>query len=150
MAKRVQNESKAGAFFLATLVLWLVSLCFEIVFNKRKELLCVIAGCCFFQTANWVIRFCLSRDPLFVNTSVSLLHSFITSASGLSPISFPFCAISRFFFWVFFLISIGYCVVSFSANDELLLLQISCSWCLCVPRNVFLSFVCSWYVLWSV
>ena len=127
MAKRVQNESKAGAFFLATLVLWLVSLCFEIVFNKRKELLCVIAGCCFFQTANWVIRFCLSRDPLFVNTSVSLLHSFITYASGLSPISFLFCAISGFFFWVFFLISIGNCVVNFSANDELLLLQISCS-----------------------
>ncbi|GLT53161.1 hypothetical protein SLA2020_264510 [Shorea laevis] len=81
MARTAQNENKAGTFFLATLVLWFVSVWFEIVFNKRQELLWVIAGCCFFQTANWVIRFCLSRDPLFVNTSVSLLHSSITSVS---------------------------------------------------------------------
>ncbi|KAK9993640.1 hypothetical protein SO802_023343 [Lithocarpus litseifolius] len=82
MARMVQNENKAaGAFFFATLVLWLLSLSFEIVFNKRNELLCVIAGCCFFQTANWVIRFRFSKDPLFVNTSVSLLHSFIISSS---------------------------------------------------------------------
>ena len=95
-ARMVQNENKAaGAFFFATLVLWLLSLSFEIVFNKRNELLCVIAGCCFFQTANWVIRFRFSKDPLFVNTSVSLLHSFIISSSGSFPISS---------FWVFFLI----------------------------------------------
>ncbi|XP_059433738.1 uncharacterized protein LOC132166899 [Corylus avellana] len=81
MARTAQNENKAGIFFLATLVLWFVSVWFEIVFNKRKELLCVIAGCCFYQAANRVIRFWLSRDPLFVNTSVSLLHSSITSVS---------------------------------------------------------------------
>ncbi|XP_065633398.1 uncharacterized protein LOC111993672 [Quercus suber] len=82
MARMVQNENKAaGAFFFATLMLWLLSLSFEIVFNKRNELLCVIAGCCFFQTANWVIRFRFSKDPLFVNTSVSLLHSSIISSS---------------------------------------------------------------------
>lgn len=100
IARTAQNENKAGTFFLATLVLWFVSVWFEIVFNKRQELLWVIAGCCFFQTANWVIRFCLSRDPLFVNTSVSLLHSSITSVSGsfISNHSHSLC----FLFWVLF------------------------------------------------
>ncbi|XP_057973633.1 uncharacterized protein LOC131161702 [Malania oleifera] len=81
MAKGRQSEEKAGVFFLATLVLWFVSVFFEITFNKRTELLPLLAGCCFFQSANSLIRFCLSRDALFVNTSVSLLHSSITSAS---------------------------------------------------------------------
>ncbi|PON41161.1 TRAM/LAG1/CLN8 domain containing protein [Parasponia andersonii] len=76
-----QNHSKIGVFFLATLILWFVSILFEILFNKRYELLCVVGGCFFFQTANWVIRYFASRDPLFVNTSVSLLHSTITSSS---------------------------------------------------------------------
>ncbi|GMN40288.1 hypothetical protein TIFTF001_009497 [Ficus carica] len=76
-----QNQNKVGAFFLATLVLWFVSVWFEILLNKRSELLSVVLGCFFFQTANWVIRFFSSRDPLFVNTSVSLLHSTITSSS---------------------------------------------------------------------
>ncbi|XP_010521255.1 PREDICTED: TLC domain-containing protein 2 [Tarenaya hassleriana] len=74
-------KSRAGEFFLATLVLWLVSVVFEIVFNRRTELLFVICGVFFFQSANWVVRSCLSRDPLFVNTSVSLFHSIIVSAS---------------------------------------------------------------------
>ncbi|KAF8404086.1 hypothetical protein HHK36_008964 [Tetracentron sinense] len=78
---RGSHQNNAGAFFLATLVLWFVSVIFEILFNKRTELLSVVAGSCFYQTANWVIRFFVSRDPLFVNTSVSLLHSTITSAS---------------------------------------------------------------------
>ncbi|XP_028234388.1 TLC domain-containing protein 2-like, partial [Glycine soja] len=70
-------------FFLATLILWLASLCFQIFFNKRWELLSVIAGCFFYQTSNCLIRFFFSthKDPLFVNTSVSLLHSLFTSAS---------------------------------------------------------------------
>ncbi|KAJ4700686.1 TLC domain-containing protein 2 [Melia azedarach] len=75
------NKDKAGVFFMATLLLWLVSVLFEILFNKRKELLLIVSGACFYQIANWVIRFLVSRDPLFVNTSVSLLHSTITSAS---------------------------------------------------------------------
>ncbi|KDP32804.1 hypothetical protein JCGZ_12096 [Jatropha curcas] len=75
------DNNRAGVFFLATLILWFVSVVFEILFNKRSELLWIIAGTCFFQIANWVIRFLVSRDPLFVNTSVSLLHSSITSAS---------------------------------------------------------------------
>ncbi|GLT85057.1 hypothetical protein SLE2022_032590 [Rubroshorea leprosula] len=76
-----QSSSKARVFFSATLLLWLVSVLFEIVFNKRRELLYILAGGCFYQCANWIIRFCVSRDPLFVNTSVSLLHSTVTSAS---------------------------------------------------------------------
>ncbi|CAN6887022.1 unnamed protein product [Brassica oleracea] len=75
------KKNGAGQFFLATLLLWLVSVVFEIAFNLRTELLWVIGGGCFFQSVNWFVRSCLSRDPLFVNTSVSLLHSIITSAS---------------------------------------------------------------------
>ncbi|KAK8643133.1 hypothetical protein V6N13_012443 [Hibiscus sabdariffa] len=75
------SSTRAAAFFSATLLLWVVSVFFEIVFNKRTELLFIVAGGCFYQLANWVIRFCVSRDPLFVNTSVSLLHSSVTSTS---------------------------------------------------------------------
>ncbi|KAM1729067.1 hypothetical protein EV1_019186 [Malus domestica] len=78
---RCPKEDKAGPFFLATLVLWFVSVLFEILFHRRSELLAVVAGCFFYQFANWVVRSFVSRDPLFVNTSVSLLHSSITSAS---------------------------------------------------------------------
>ncbi|XP_050230321.1 uncharacterized protein LOC126679346 [Mercurialis annua] len=80
---RNQNESnkRAGTFFVATLILWFTSVLFEILFNKRRELSWIIAGTFFFQIANWAIRFLVSRDPLFVNTSVSLLHSTITSVS---------------------------------------------------------------------
>ncbi|XP_062078158.1 uncharacterized protein LOC133782790 [Humulus lupulus] len=76
-----QNERITGVFFMATLILWFVSILFEIIFDKRSELICVVAGCFFFQMANWVIRYFASRDPLFVNTSVSLLHSTIASSS---------------------------------------------------------------------
>ncbi|KAE8723680.1 hypothetical protein F3Y22_tig00012084pilonHSYRG00007 [Hibiscus syriacus] len=75
------SSTKAAAFFSATLLLWAISVFFEIVFNKRTELIYIVAGVCFYQLANWIIRFCVSRDPLFVNTSVSLLHSAITSTS---------------------------------------------------------------------
>ncbi|KAL1557069.1 alanine--tRNA ligase [Salvia divinorum] len=80
-ANRSQKESEAGAFFIATLVMWSVSVFFEILFNQRSELLPIIIGFAFFQLANAVIRKFVSRDPLFVNTCVSLLHSSITSAS---------------------------------------------------------------------
>lgn len=73
--------SKAATFFSATLLLWGVSILFEIVFNKRRELLYIVAGGFFYQIANWVVRVCVSREPLFVNTFVSLLHSAITSTS---------------------------------------------------------------------
>ena len=119
MARMVQNENQAaGAFFFATLVLWLLSLSFEIVFNKRNELLCVIAGCCFFQTANWVIRFRFSKDPLFVNTSVSLLHSFIISSSGSFPISSFWVFFSLFFIWVYCYCAVVFSVANFSTSDE--------------------------------
>ncbi|XP_002285859.1 uncharacterized protein LOC100267707 [Vitis vinifera] len=82
MARAPQGQNKApGAFFLATLLLWMISVLFEIVFNKRRELLSVVGGFCFYQFANWVIRSWVSKDPLLVNTCVSLLHSSITSAS---------------------------------------------------------------------
>ncbi|KAM6551084.1 hypothetical protein CsatB_000892 [Cannabis sativa] len=78
-----QDGRITRVFFMATLILWLLSILFEIVFNKRSELICVVVGCFFFQLANWVIRYFASpsRDPLFVNTSVSLLHSTIISSS---------------------------------------------------------------------
>ncbi|KAM7507751.1 hypothetical protein LguiA_018204 [Lonicera macranthoides] len=78
---RGSHESKAGEFFMATLIMWGISVFFEILFNKRTELLSVVAGFCFYQLANSIVRNWISRDPLFVNTCVSLLHSSITSAS---------------------------------------------------------------------
>lgn len=77
----IDQEAKTGAFFMATLVMWAVSVLFEIFFNKRRELWPIIAGFIFYQSANWAIRKLLSRDPLFVNTLVSLLHSSITSTT---------------------------------------------------------------------
>ena len=97
------NSNKAAPFFSATLLLWVVSILFEILFNKRRELLSIVAGGCFYQIANWVITGCVSRDRLFVNTSVSLLHSAITSTSGfLHSFSFSFLAFALLFLtWVF-------------------------------------------------
>ncbi|KAL8459493.1 hypothetical protein ACS0TY_036830 [Phlomoides rotata] len=80
-SSRGNKESKAGAFFMATLVMWSVSVFFEIFFNKRSELVPILIGFVFFQSANVVVRNFVWRDPLFVNTCVSLLHSSITSAS---------------------------------------------------------------------
>lgn len=68
---------------MATLVIWALSVGYEIVFNNKKELLPVVYGCLFFQIANWVVRFWVSREPLFVNTVVSLLHSSFASVSGI-------------------------------------------------------------------
>ncbi|XP_057533251.1 uncharacterized protein LOC130811092 [Amaranthus tricolor] len=76
-----KKRSKAGSFFMATLVMWGVSVGYEICMNNRNELLPVVFGCLFFQISNWVLRFSVSKEPLFVNTSVSLLHSSLTSAS---------------------------------------------------------------------
>lgn len=117
-----RGTGNAAAFFVATLILWSVSVVFEIAFNRRRELLAVVAGCFFYQAANWVIRHSLSRDPLFVNTSVSLLHSTITSLSGpfflffililvlvfffFRKLSFPTCSIDNSK-WVFFLLDWG-------------------------------------------
>ncbi|GER37739.1 hypothetical protein STAS_14156 [Striga asiatica] len=77
---RSKRETKAGVFFTATLVMWTVSVFFEILFNKRSELIPIPLGFLFFQSANAVVRSLVSRDPLFVNTCISLLHSSITSA----------------------------------------------------------------------
>jgi hypothetical protein len=71
-----------SAFFAATLVLWAVSVGFEIGVRGRRELAPVAAGFAFFQAANAAVRAAVSRDPLFVNTAVSLLHSSLTFASG--------------------------------------------------------------------
>ncbi|KAF2953522.1 uncharacterized protein [Oryza sativa Japonica Group] len=70
-----------SAFFAATLVLWAVSVGFEIGARGRRELAPVAAGFAFFQAASAAVRAAVSRDPLFVNTAVSLLHSSLTSAS---------------------------------------------------------------------
>ncbi|XP_022992953.1 TLC domain-containing protein 2 [Cucurbita maxima] len=79
----LKEESRAGSFFSATLVLWTVSLWFEILFDRRFELLYLVFGALFYQSANSAIRFLISKEPLVVNTAVSLLHSIITSASVL-------------------------------------------------------------------
>ena len=65
-----------SAFFVATLVLWAVSVGFEIGARSRRELVAMAAGFAFFQAA---ITAAVSRDPPFVNTAVSLL----TSASAI-------------------------------------------------------------------
>ncbi|CAD6235740.1 unnamed protein product [Miscanthus lutarioriparius] len=70
-----------SAFFAATLVLLAVSVGFEIGVRGRRELAPVAAGFAFFQAANAAVRGSVSRDPLFVNTAVSLLHSSLTSVS---------------------------------------------------------------------
>ncbi|PKU86406.1 hypothetical protein MA16_Dca013342 [Dendrobium catenatum] len=70
-------------FFWATLVLWSVSIAYEVTVNRRMELSPVVAGFSFFQSANWTFRTVFSRDPLFVNTAVSLLHSSVISLSDL-------------------------------------------------------------------
>ncbi|XP_010911865.2 uncharacterized protein [Elaeis guineensis] len=77
------SSADPAVFFVATLVLWAVSVVFEMAFNSRTELMAVVAGFWFFQAANWAIRLSLSRDPLFVNTAVSLLHSTVTSCAVL-------------------------------------------------------------------
>lgn len=113
----LDQESKAGSFFMATLVMWAVSVLFEIVFNKRTELLFIIAGFFFYQFSNWVIRNYLSRDPLFVNTCVSLLHSSITSATG------DFWIRCRLFFVLLF--DCGFCLAFL-----IMLFVFCCSICL--------------------
>jgi hypothetical protein len=80
--------SDTSAFFAATLVLWAVWVGFEIGVRGRRELAAVAAGFAFFQAANTAVRAAVSRDPLFVNTAVSLLHSSLTSVSSIDPLSF--------------------------------------------------------------
>ncbi|TVT97393.1 hypothetical protein EJB05_57360, partial [Eragrostis curvula] len=76
-----------SAFFAATLVLWAVWVGFEIGVRGRRELAAVAAGFAFFQAANTAVRAAVSRDPLFVNTAVSLLHSSVTSVSSIDSSS---------------------------------------------------------------
>ncbi|URE26777.1 TLC [Musa troglodytarum] len=83
---RGRAKGDTAVFFAATLVLWGVSVAFEMTFNRRSELAPVVAGFFFFQAANWAVRFSLSRDPLFVNTAVSLLHSTVTTTSVTVPL----------------------------------------------------------------
>uniref|UniRef100_A0A7N0TPT1 TLC domain-containing protein n=1 Tax=Kalanchoe fedtschenkoi TaxID=63787 RepID=A0A7N0TPT1_KALFE len=82
-ARAQKAPNKAGPFFIATLLLWAVSVLFEIAVNSRTQLLFIVYGFLFYQSANWIVRAYISRDPLFVNTCVSLLHSTVTSASVL-------------------------------------------------------------------
>ncbi|KAK9066852.1 hypothetical protein SSX86_014175 [Deinandra increscens subsp. villosa] len=81
--RRAQKKNATGAlfFFTATLIMWAVSVFFEILFNNRTELLPLVFGFFLYQFSNWVCRNFISRDPLLVNTCVSLLHSSLTSAS---------------------------------------------------------------------
>ncbi|KAI3726541.1 hypothetical protein L1987_66339 [Smallanthus sonchifolius] len=81
--RRAQKKNATGTFFffMATLIMWAVSVFFEILFDNRTELLPLIFGFAFYQIFNWVCRNFISRDPLLVNTCVSLLHSSLTSAS---------------------------------------------------------------------
>ncbi|KAK6803864.1 hypothetical protein RDI58_001648 [Solanum bulbocastanum] len=84
MGSGFNQETKTGAFFMATLLIWVFSVLWEILINKRKELFPIVLGFIFYQSTNWVIpKLLRNRDPLFVNTCVSLLHSSTTSASVL-------------------------------------------------------------------
>lgn len=78
-----RKRGEVAVFFWATLVLWSVSVAYEVTINGRVELSSVVAGFLFFQAANWAFRSGVSRNPLFVNTAVSLLHSSIISLSVL-------------------------------------------------------------------
>lgn len=78
---RTSRSGDTSVFFWATLVLWAVSVLFELSFNKKRELFTIILGFIFYQISNFAIRYFVARDPLFVNTAVSLLHSFLTSTS---------------------------------------------------------------------
>ncbi|KAG0478563.1 hypothetical protein HPP92_013282 [Vanilla planifolia] len=81
IGKDMARKGGTAVFFWATLLLWSVLVIFEVFFNQRKELSMICVGFAFFQAANWVLRRGVSRDPLFVNTAVSLLHSLLTSVS---------------------------------------------------------------------
>ncbi|PNX64574.1 TLC domain-containing protein 2-like, partial [Trifolium pratense] len=83
MGKEMEEGGKRNTvelFFLSTLILWLVSVFFQIVLRNGTELVYIIAGSFFYQSSNSLIRF-FSTHPLFVNTSVSLIHSIVTSTS---------------------------------------------------------------------
>ena len=99
----LKEKSRAGSFFSATLLLWSVSLWFEILFDRRFRLLYVVFGALFYQSANSSIRVLVSKDPLLVNTSVSLLHSIVTSASG-SMLLFYYLVVYFSLFLLLFLI----------------------------------------------
>lgn len=104
------KRSKVELFFFATLLLWLSSISFQILLTHRTELLYVISGSIFYQTSNSLFRFFFSNstltDPLFVNTSVSLIHSIVTSASGslfsLSLLLLPYLNSSLSVFFITF------------------------------------------------
>ncbi|GLJ21138.1 hypothetical protein SUGI_0386620 [Cryptomeria japonica] len=73
--------SVVSYFFKFTLLLWLLFVILAITRGARTDLWPIIAGCLFYEAANCIVKFCVSKDPLFINTAVSLLHSCITSAS---------------------------------------------------------------------
>ena len=79
-------------FFKATLLLWFLSLIVAMKIEGRTNLWPILAGCIFYQTANYAVKVWLSKDPLFINTAVSLLHSTITSISGTFLIKLCFVA----------------------------------------------------------
>ncbi|GAU40977.1 hypothetical protein TSUD_300560 [Trifolium subterraneum] len=89
MGKEMEEGRKRNTvelFFFSTLILWFVSVSFQILLRNRTELLYIIAGSFFYQISNSLIRF-FSTDPLFVNTSVSLIHSIVTSTSVIFILS---------------------------------------------------------------
>ncbi|KAH9621890.1 hypothetical protein KSS87_019079 [Heliosperma pusillum] len=87
MAKGGKEESKKkhkgvmiGAVYMLTLLLWAMWLLFQICVDKRARLLTIVSAFVFFQFANLLIRLSVSRDPIFVNTAVSLIHSALSSS----------------------------------------------------------------------
>lgn len=84
MESGFNQETNAGTFFMATLAIWVVSVLWEILINNHTQLVPIILGFIFYQSANLLIHKLLpNHNPLFVNTCVSLLHSSTTSASVL-------------------------------------------------------------------
>lgn len=138
----LKEKSRAASFFSATLVLWSVSLWFEILFDRRFELLYVVFGALFYQSANSAIRFLVSKDPLLVNTSVSLLHSTITSASGSLPLFYPRVACFLFFFFLLILLLCEWSYI-FLAHCLILCLGVTSSSCLKVLLIGIRNFICT-------
>ncbi|KAG5570067.1 hypothetical protein H5410_059833 [Solanum commersonii] len=64
MESGFNQETRTGAFFMATLLIWAFSVLWEILINKRKELFPIVLGFIFYQSANWVIlKLLQNRDP---------------------------------------------------------------------------------------
>ncbi|KAK9743484.1 hypothetical protein RND81_03G242500 [Saponaria officinalis] len=69
-----------GWMYTGALLIWGAWIGLEIACDGRTDLITVVASFFLFQTANIILRSFVSTDPVLVNTSVSLLHSSLSSS----------------------------------------------------------------------